>query len=172
MEITEEQYQQVDYLFPVAQGGVKLTNLEILNAVLYLAEQGCKGRALPERLGPWHTVYMRWWHWNEQGLLPRVFAELPELGLPAESCAVLGLDSTRVKAYPDATGAPKKGAAIPRAIPRRPERQSARNGGGRPRRPDGDPVSGAIPRRGGGAETADFAGAAGAVGLSTDGSGL
>ena len=117
MEITEEQYQQVDPLFPVARGGVKLTNLEILNAVLYLAEQGCKWRALPERFGPWHTVYMRWWRWNEQGLLARVFAELPELGLPAESCAVLGLDSTSVKVHPDATGAPKKRGRKPWASP-------------------------------------------------------
>ena len=108
MEIPEEQYQQVDPLFPVARCGVKLTNLEVLNAVLYLAEQGCQGRGLPERFGPWHTVYMRWWRWNEQGLLARVFAELPELGLPAEACAVLGLDSTSVKVHPDATGAPKK----------------------------------------------------------------
>ena len=117
MEITEEQYQRVDHLFPVARGGVKLTNLEVLNAVLYLAEQGCKWRALPERFGHWHTVYMRWWRWNEQGLLARVFAELPELGLPAAAWAVLGLDSTSVKVHPDATGAPKKRGRKPWASP-------------------------------------------------------
>ena len=108
MEITEEQYQRIAPLFPVARRKAKLTNLAVLNAVLYLAEQGCKWRGLPERFGPWHTVYMRWWRWNEQGLMVRVFAELPELGLPAEARAVLGLDSTSVKVHPDATGAPKK----------------------------------------------------------------
>ena len=117
MEITKEQYQQIDHLFPIARGGVKLTNLTVLNAVLYLAEQGCKWRALPERFGHWHTVYMRWRRWNEQGLLARVFAELPELGLPAESGAVLGLDSTSVKVHPDATGAPKKRGRKPWASP-------------------------------------------------------
>ena len=52
---------------------------------------------------------MRWQRWNERGVLARVFAELPELGLPSESRALLGLDSASVKAHPDATGAPKKG---------------------------------------------------------------
>ncbi len=70
MEITEEQYQQVAHLFPVQRGNVKRSNLPALNAFLYLAEQGCKWRGLPERYGPWHTIYMRWQRWNQQGALP------------------------------------------------------------------------------------------------------
>ena len=108
MEITKEQYQQVAHLFPVQRGNVKLSNLPVLNAVLYLTEQGCKWRALPERFGHWHTVYMRWQRWNEQGVLTRVFAGLQELGLLPEHWAVLALDSASVKVHPDATGAPKK----------------------------------------------------------------
>ena len=38
MEITEEQYQQVAHLFLVQRGNVKLDNLQVLNAILYLAE--------------------------------------------------------------------------------------------------------------------------------------
>ena len=117
MEITEEQYQQIAPLFPVARRKPKLTNLAVLNAVLYLAEQGCKWRALPARFGPWHTVYMRWSRWNERGLMVRVFAELPELGLPAAARAALGLDSTSVKVHPDATGAPKKRGRRPWVSP-------------------------------------------------------
>ena len=60
MEITEEQYQRVDHLFPVAREGGKLTNLAVLNAILYLAERGCPGRGLPERFGHRDTIYMRW----------------------------------------------------------------------------------------------------------------
>ena len=108
MEITEEQYQRVEHLFPVARGGVKLSNLQVLNAVLYLAEQGCKWRGLPESFGNWQTVYMRWSRWNERGTLALVFAELQELGSPSEQWAILGLDSASVKVHPDATGAPKK----------------------------------------------------------------
>ena len=130
MEISAEQYQQIAPYFPVARRKAKRSKLAVLNAVLYRAEQGCKGWGLPERFGPWHTVYMRWWRWNEQSIMARVFAELPELGLPAAAWAVLGLDSTSVKAHPDAMGAPKKEAAGPGSVPRRPERQVTRNGGG------------------------------------------
>ncbi len=80
MEITEEQYQRVKHLFPVARGRVKLSNLAVLNAVLYLAEQGCQGWGLPESFGNWHTVYMRWSRWNERGVLAQVFAARQELG--------------------------------------------------------------------------------------------
>ena len=125
MEITEEQYQQVAHLFPVPRGNVKLSNLQVLNAVLYLAEQGCKWRGLPERFGPWHTVYMRWQRWNEQGVLTRVFAGLQEIGVLPEHWAVMALDSTSVKGHPDATGAPKKGAASLRQVPRRAEHQGS-----------------------------------------------
>ena len=57
MEITEKQYQQVAHLFQMQRGNVKLSNLQVPNAVLYLAEQGCQWRGLPERFGLWHTIY-------------------------------------------------------------------------------------------------------------------
>ena len=93
-------------------GNVKLSNLQGLNAVLYLAEQGCKRRGLPECFGPWYTIYMRWQRWNEQGVLARVFAGLQEIGALPEHWAILALDSTRVKVHPDATGAPKMASVL------------------------------------------------------------
>ena len=50
MEITEKQYQEVTYLFPVQRGNVKLSNLQVLNAVLYLAE-AASGRVCRNALG-------------------------------------------------------------------------------------------------------------------------
>ena len=44
---------------PVQRGNVSLSNLQVLNAILYVAEQGCKWRGLPKRFGRWHTIYMR-----------------------------------------------------------------------------------------------------------------
>jgi len=44
---------------PAQRGNVSLTNLQVLNAILYVAEQGCKWRGLPKRFGRWHTIYMR-----------------------------------------------------------------------------------------------------------------
>ena len=46
-------------VLPVQRGNVRLNNLQVLNAVLYVAEQGCKWRGLPKRFGRWHTIYTR-----------------------------------------------------------------------------------------------------------------
>ena len=56
MEITEEQYARIKDGLPVQRGNVSLTNLQVLNAILYVAEQGCKWRGLPKRFGRWHTI--------------------------------------------------------------------------------------------------------------------
>ena len=45
MEITEAQYQQIEQCLPRQRGNVSLSNLQVLNAFLYVAEQGCKWRA-------------------------------------------------------------------------------------------------------------------------------
>src|SRR5262245_45583955 len=76
MEITEEQYARIKDSLPVQRGNVSLTNLQVLNAILYVAEQGCKWRGLPKRFGRWHTIYMRMNRWAKNGVLDRVFEQL------------------------------------------------------------------------------------------------
>jgi transposase len=51
MEITEGQYERIKDALPVQGGSVCLSNLLVLNAVLYVIEQGCKWRGLPKRFG-------------------------------------------------------------------------------------------------------------------------
>ena len=60
-------------MFPKPRGTVKVSNLQALNGILYVLEHGCKWRALPERFGNWHTVYMRMSRWAASGVLDRVF---------------------------------------------------------------------------------------------------
>ncbi len=44
MELTESQYQLIQPFLPCHRGNVSLSNLQVLNAILYVAEQGCKWR--------------------------------------------------------------------------------------------------------------------------------
>ena len=44
---------------PKQRGNVKIENLQLINAVLYVLENGGKWRALPEKYGKRHTVYTR-----------------------------------------------------------------------------------------------------------------
>ena len=40
-----------------------MSNLHVVNAMLYVAEHGCKWRGLPKRFGNWHTIYTRMRRW-------------------------------------------------------------------------------------------------------------
>ncbi len=68
MEITEEQYERIKDSLPVQRGNVSLSNLQVLNALLYVAEHGCKWRGLPKRFGNWHTIYTRMNRWSKNGV--------------------------------------------------------------------------------------------------------
>ena len=41
MELTEEQYELVAPYLPVQRGNVSMSNLQVLNAILHVAEHGC-----------------------------------------------------------------------------------------------------------------------------------
>ena len=115
MTLTDDQYEVIRPLLPVQRGNVRIANLDVLNAVLYVAENGCKWRALPARFGKWHTIYTRLRRWAAAGVLDRVFQALQEQRLIRIRVECLGLDSTSVKVHPDRTGALKKTAPKPSA---------------------------------------------------------
>jgi putative transposase len=74
-----------------------------IEALLWLARTGARWRDLPQELGPWHTVDMRFRRWSDKGVFGRLLtavADAPDLE------AVL-LDASIVRAHPHASGAPK-----------------------------------------------------------------
>ncbi len=117
MEITEEQYQSIAPSLPRQRGNVRVTNLQFLNALLYVAEHGCKWRGLPKRFGPWHTVYTRMNRWSKNGALEVVFEQLQRQQLVRIRIEAVSLDSTTVNVHPDGTGALKKTVPKPSASP-------------------------------------------------------
>jgi len=78
MEITEAQYRRIEACLPRQRGNVSHSNLQVLNAILFVAEHGCKWRGLPKRFGNWHTIYTRMNRWSKAGVLDRIFAKLQE----------------------------------------------------------------------------------------------
>jgi transposase len=108
MEITEEQYARIKDGLPVQRGNVSLSNLQLLNALLYVAEHGCKWRGLPRRFGNWHTIYTRMNRWSKSGVLDRIFEKLQLEQIVRIKIEAVALDSTSIKVHPDGTGALKK----------------------------------------------------------------
>ena len=109
MEISQVQYERIADCFPVHRGNVAYDNLKVLNAILYVMENGCKWRRLPERFGNWHTIYMRMSRWYKSGVLDKVFERLQHERLLRMRLEAVCLDSSCVKVHPDGTGALKKG---------------------------------------------------------------
>ena len=81
MQITQEQYEKIAKYLPRQRGNVSMSNLQLINAILYVTENGCKWRALPEAYGNWHTIYVRMNRWSKNGVLSRVFAALQTEGI-------------------------------------------------------------------------------------------
>jgi transposase len=117
MEITAEQFARIESYLPRQRGNVSLENLQVINAILYVAENGCKWRALPKRFGNWHTIYTRMNRWSKGGVLDRVFEQMQHQQLIRIKLEAVSLDSTIVKVHPDGTGALKKTDPKPSASP-------------------------------------------------------
>ena len=110
MELTHSQYERIAPHLPVQRGNVNLSNRQVLNAILYVAEHGCKWRGLPARFGNWHTIYTRMNRWSKNGVLDQVFEYLQREQIVRIKLEAVSLDSTIVKVHPDGTGALKKRA--------------------------------------------------------------
>jgi transposase len=117
VEITESQFVRIADCLPRQRGNVRLSNLQVINAILHVAEHGCKWRGLPKRLGNWHTIYTRMNRWSKAGVLDRVFTRLQQEQIIAIKLEAISLDSTIVKVHPDGTGALKKTVPKPSVDP-------------------------------------------------------
>src|SRR5271154_1639820 len=116
MELTRQQYEKIKDSLPLQRGNVGLSNMEVLNAILYVAEQGCKWRGLPGRFGNWHTIYVRMNRWAKNGVLDRVFEKLQLEQIVRIKIEAFALDSTSVEVHPDGTGALKRRPAGDRQV--------------------------------------------------------
>ena len=108
MKISKEQYERIADCFPRQRGNVAHDNLKVINAILYILENGCKWRSLPKEFGNWHTIYLRMSRWSKNGVLNRIFERLQHERMISGKIETLSMDSTSIKVHPDGTGALKK----------------------------------------------------------------
>ena len=115
MQLIREQFEKIAPLLPRQRGNVRLDSFDVLNAILYVAANGCKWRALPSHYGNWHTIYTRMSRWAKAGVLNAVFEHLQTQRLMRVRIEAVSLDSTIIKVHPNGTGALKKTAPRPSA---------------------------------------------------------
>ena len=113
MEWTDNIIARIQHLFPKQRGNVTIDYLSFFQALQYIAENGCKWRALPKEFGNWNSIYCRFRYWAVCGIFDRIENELMSQAISVKGIKKLALDSTYVKVHPNATGALKKTVSNP-----------------------------------------------------------
>jgi transposase len=112
-ELTDEQWSLIEPLLPRATTGRRLlAPRAMLNAMFWVLRSGAPWRDLPERFGPWETVYYHFNSWRRRGVFARILEAL-QVRLDAEGKIDWDLwcvDGTMVRASRSAAGGGKKGA--------------------------------------------------------------
>ena len=88
-ELTEDDWRRVEPHLPprtTRRGGRGFRDhWQVLDGILWRLHTGGQWREVPERYGPWKTIYNRFCRWRDDGTLDRVLAalqlELDEAGL-------------------------------------------------------------------------------------------
>jgi transposase len=93
---------------PKQRGNVSIDALTLINAILYIAENGCKWRALPSSYGKWYTIYKRVNRWAKKGVLKNLFLSVEKEQIMLIKIKILALESACIKVHPDGCGALKK----------------------------------------------------------------
>ena len=134
-ELTDAEYARIAPLLPSMarqRGGRWRDHRQVINGIVFRVRTGVPWRDIPERYGPWKTLYKRFTRWEEDGTWARIEAALHT---DADAAGDLdwhaNADSTIVRAHQHAAGARKGGSA---AVTQRAGKDSASRAAGGPQR--------------------------------------
>ena len=112
-ELTDEQWASIEPLVPVRYaptGRPPRDRRVILNGIFWILHSGAPWRDLPERFGPWQTVYHHFSRWRASGVFDGIVSalqiKLDEKGLI--DWDLWCIDGANVRASRAAAGADKK----------------------------------------------------------------
>jgi putative transposase len=77
-DLTDEQWSEIEPLF-VGMRNRKWEKRELVNAVLYLVDNGCKWRSLPHDFPNWKTVYSFFSRAKKNGLWDNILKHMVEV---------------------------------------------------------------------------------------------
>ncbi|WP_443061757.1 IS5 family transposase [Streptomyces sp. NBC_00455] len=91
-----------------ARGGRWSDHRRVINGILYRVRTGVQWRDLPERFGPWETVYKRHRRWSADGTWEMLLSRIQAAEDAADGIDWdVSVDSTAVRAHQHAAGARK-----------------------------------------------------------------
>lgn len=99
--LTHAQWARIEALLPRSRGRQATRGDRLfVDAVLFRARTGIPWRDLPERFGPWKSVYNRFANWAAKDAWADIFREL-QVGVDDSASIV---DASVIRAHQDASG--------------------------------------------------------------------
>ena len=108
-EVTDDEWERVKCYIPEKQeshsrGRPSKDSRTMFDGIFWIFRSGASWRDLPNRYGPWQTVYKRFAKWSEAGIFEKIFTDLA-----AEAdMQDISIDSTCIKVYKASAGAKKR----------------------------------------------------------------
>lgn len=102
-ELTNEEWKRIENLLPephTGKGRPAKDNRLMMNGMMWIARSGAEWRELPEKYGPWQTVYAKFRKWEKEGILELVFKALTD----DADMENLSIDSTSIRVHQSANG--------------------------------------------------------------------
>lgn len=112
-DLTNEQWEKLEPLLPKGKKSgrpPKHPKRQLINGIRFRVRTGVQWRDLPDRYGPWQTVYGLFRRWQRDGTWKRILTQL-QAQADAEGLITwdVSVDSTVARAHQHAAGASKKG---------------------------------------------------------------
>lgn len=112
-ELEERDWEVVRAFLPPRKhtGRPRRSERDLLNGMFWVLRSGARWRDMPERYGPWQTVYHRFNQWRRDGTLRRIASRLRNRihGEGRIDRELWLVDGTTIRASRAAAGAGKKG---------------------------------------------------------------
>lgn len=129
-EVTDAVWARLAPLLPPQKprtGKPNHDHRRLVNGILWKLKTGAPWRDVPERYGPWSTVYSRFFRWRRSGLWDRIFAAAQAQGDAAGQLdwTLHFVDGSVIRAHQHAAGAKRGAARRPRSARTRPSATAA-----------------------------------------------
>nr|WP_318206183.1 IS5 family transposase [Streptomyces sp. SCL15-4] len=110
-ELTDQEWELLAPLIPrAATGRPRVSDRQVINGMVYKIRTGISWRDLPERYGPWKTVYTRFRRYALDGVFTRALQQIQAHADAAGDIDwLVQIDSTIVRAHQHAAATGRKG---------------------------------------------------------------
>jgi transposase len=125
-DLSDEEFALLQPYLPPERSGKAghphRSHRQVLNGIFWVLSSGAAWRDLPERYGPWKTVYGRFRRWTQTGLFENILQALEARARQADRIdfEFSAVDGSIVRAHKCAAGALKKGLRARKANKDRP----------------------------------------------------